>query len=64
MNEKHLCANCDGTGWVCEDHPEVPWLDGEGCCGGAGSPCVCNPCGGEDEPPRDPPGFIEIERLH
>lgn len=38
----HLCANCDGQGWVCENHPEVPWHDGEGCCGGAGSPCVCN----------------------
>ena len=37
------CANCDGEGWVCEDHSEVPWLDGDGCCGGAGMPCVCNP---------------------
>lgn len=37
------CANCDGEGWVCEDHPEVPWQDGDGCCGGAGSPCACNP---------------------
>lgn len=37
------CANCDGEGWVCEDHPEVPWMDGEGCCGGAGMPCSCNP---------------------
>ncbi|MCZ6468042.1 MAG: hypothetical protein O6499_00145 [Candidatus Dadabacteria bacterium] len=38
-----ICANCDGTGWVCEDHPEVPWNDGKNCCGGAGSPCSCNP---------------------
>ncbi len=38
-----LCANCDGDGWVCENHPEVPWRDGDGCCGGAGAPCVCNP---------------------
>ena len=37
------CANCDGEGWVCEYHPEVPWLDGDGCCGGAGMPCSCNP---------------------
>ena len=37
------CANCDGEGWVCEDHPEVPWMDGDGCCGGAGQPCSCNP---------------------
>lgn len=37
-----LCANCDGQGWVCEKHPEVPWGEGDGCCGGAGIPCVCN----------------------
>lgn len=37
------CTNCDGTKWVCENHPEVPWRDGEGCCGGAGMPCVCSP---------------------
>ncbi len=42
MSIQYLCANCDGTGWVCEDHPEVPWLDGESCCGGAGSPCSCS----------------------
>lgn len=38
-----ICANCDNQGWVCEDHAEVPWGDGDGCCGGAGEPCVCNP---------------------
>lgn len=43
MSDKHLCANCDGEGWVCEDHPEVPWGSGDGCCGGAGMPCICNP---------------------
>ena len=37
------CANCDGQQWVCEDHPEVPWNGGDGCCGGAGSPCSCHP---------------------
>lgn len=37
---EHDCANCDGDGWVCEDHPEVPF---EKCCGGAGMPCTCNP---------------------
>ena len=40
--EKVECANCDGEGWVCEDHPEVPWQDGQGCCGAAGMPCKCN----------------------
>ena len=38
-----VCANCDGQQMVCEDHPEVPWNDGEGCCGGAGMACVCSP---------------------
>jgi len=36
-----VCANCDGQGLVCEDHPEVPWNGGEGCCGGAGMQCKC-----------------------
>lgn len=35
------CANCDGSGWVCENHPECPWP--EVCECGAGMPCVCNP---------------------
>lgn len=36
-----VCADCDGQGWVCEDHPEVPFNSGEGCCGGAGMKCKC-----------------------
>lgn len=36
------CANCEGEGWVCENHPQRPWGWGEGCCGGAGMPCLCN----------------------
>ena len=43
MTDKPICANCDGEEWVCENHPEVPWLEGDGCCGGAGMPCSCNP---------------------
>lgn len=45
------CAYCDDTGWVCEDHADLPW-DGvssrfDACsCGGAGAPCArCNPAG-------------------
>jgi hypothetical protein len=39
------CQNCDGTEWVCENHPNKPW-DGESsrgdACGcGAGMPCNC-----------------------
>lgn len=41
------CANCEGAGWVCENHPDKPWegLSAKvGACGcGAGAPCpVCN----------------------
>lgn len=40
------CLICDGHGWVCENHPLVPWAPLTGqpeCCGGAGAPCTCNP---------------------
>ena len=39
---KLVCANCDNEGWVCEEHPEVPWTSYSDCCGGAGMPCTCN----------------------
>lgn len=37
------CAQCDGTGWVCENC-RTAWekSGGETCCG-AGMPCECNP---------------------
>lgn len=39
------CANCDGSRWVCENHPDRPWegmsAPGEGCGCGAGAPCPC-----------------------
>ena len=60
------CKNCNGQGWVCENHPNTPWEDGKAtCCAaegsewgcGAGAPCkACNPCD-EFNPPRDPAGF-------
>jgi hypothetical protein len=34
------CA-CGASGWVCENHGDVEW--GKCTCGGAGSPCICNP---------------------
>lgn len=37
------CQICKDQLWVCENHNDKPWNDGEpGCCGGAGSPCTCN----------------------
>lgn len=37
------CPVCGGEGLVCEDHPDKAWQDGDGCCGGAGMPCLCTP---------------------
>ncbi len=38
-----VCSYCAGSGYVCENHPQLPW-DGvveDGChCGGAGMPCL------------------------
>lgn len=33
------CPTCRGDGLVCEDHPDRPWRDGDGCCGAPGQPC-------------------------
>jgi hypothetical protein len=32
---------CDGTGWLCEAHPDLPF--GHDGCPGPGVPCACNP---------------------
>jgi hypothetical protein len=41
------CQKCEGTGWVCENHPDLSFdhSDNSCKCGGAGMPCVCNPAG-------------------
>ena len=39
------CKRCQGQQLVCENHVTVPWGDGDGCCGSAGSPCPA--CCGE-----------------
>lgn len=33
------CHRCLGSGHVCEEHPDKPWDEGDGCCGAAGMPC-------------------------
>jgi hypothetical protein len=55
---EHACLVCESTGWVCENHPDMPWDGPRACrCGGAGMPClICNPSS-LDEPPRLPKGF-------
>ena len=50
------CARCGNSGWVCEAHPDQPWLkaDGGSHCGAPGDPCPdCNPTSGRDDPPDD-----------
>jgi hypothetical protein len=33
------CFRCEDCGWVCENHPERPWLGPHACdCSGAGAP--------------------------
>lgn len=56
-----ICADCDGQNWVCEEHPECPWLvaDGNSHCGAPGMPCKCNPSD-RDNPPRELTGFKVI----
>ena len=58
------CELCDGEGWLCENHNNMPWreeAEKRGCQCGAGVPCrLCNPCD-ENNPPRMPPGTHGIE---
>jgi hypothetical protein len=58
------CELCDGTGWVCENHPHTPWAGEQACgCGGAGAPCpTCNVADAAD-PPRLLGGFkAEVDK--
>lgn len=48
---KPTCPICLGLGWVCENHPHLPWTaEAHGCQCGAGMPCECNRADGMDEP--------------
>lgn len=42
---KDNCKICHGEQWVCEDHPDKAWGEGDGCCGAAGMLCVCTVTG-------------------
>lgn len=43
-----MCTKCADSGWVCENHPDLPFsavciADNACNCGGAGMPCECDP---------------------
>ena len=56
------CVNCDDLGWVCENHPSLPWDGPRACaCGGAGAPCPACNVTGKGEVPRMPEGLrVEV----
>ncbi len=35
------CNICKDELWVCENHQDKAWENGDGCCGGAGMLCEC-----------------------
>lgn len=37
-----VCPLCKGSGWVCEDHPHLPFMH-DPDCGAEGRKCRCNP---------------------
>lgn len=56
------CVRCADTGWVCEEHTDLPWESSDDIpnrcpCAAPGVPCPdCN----TDNPPRDVPGTTVI----
>jgi hypothetical protein len=38
---KLICALCAGSGWLCDEHPSLPWSHDDRCDGG-GIACRCN----------------------
>jgi hypothetical protein len=37
---KLICPTCRGSGWLCDEHPTLPWDHDD--CDGAGFACNCN----------------------
>lgn len=38
---KLICALCEGSGWLCDEHPTLRWSHDDDCDGG-GIACRCN----------------------
>lgn len=36
-----ICSLCAGSGWLCDEHPDLPWSHADDCDGG-GIACRCN----------------------
>ncbi|HEX6018033.1 MAG TPA: hypothetical protein VFZ28_08020 [Burkholderiaceae bacterium] len=36
-----ICSLCAGSGWLCDEHPDLPWSHSDECEGG-GIACRCN----------------------
>ena len=48
MSNANHCKSCQGSGWVCEAHPDRPSAvtTANGCaCGAPAENCDCNPYG-------------------
>jgi hypothetical protein len=37
---KLICSPCAGSGWLCDEHPMLPWSHDD--CEGGGIACRCN----------------------
>jgi hypothetical protein len=38
---RFVCSDCRGSGWLCAEHPTLPWEHED--CDGVGIGCGCNP---------------------
>lgn len=41
QHRKLMCLVCRGSGWLCDEHPTLPW-DHDDECDGVGIACNCN----------------------
>jgi hypothetical protein len=59
------CFRCDGTRFVCEEHPHLPWQDSpRACnCGAPGNACpICNESDAETAPAMPKEFVLDLAR--